>query len=288
MGDEMQFNSYSEKIKEYLYFADKIIKDFFEALSPIYRQDFNDNMQDVTVPLFTMLHSTSESIFQLLLNESALFDADILLRTIMEGTIKYCYLFDGDDDQRKEKYQEYKICLAEINDITDHYKAKNSMAILKKFSSNSTKTLEIQLLSRNCLNDLEKKYPKRIRSELRKKWSYQNLLKELAKKNKMFESQLATLSAYSFSSHFIHYDWNGLSIRQEQIINCDSPDNLKMIFAHAIRIISNVLSFYTFRVNSYCGCYDIYSEELRELAIAAYHYVLELDEVGKEIIDDVT
>ena len=96
---------YIEEVGKYIVQADEYLKSFLFKISPLYRKEHGDN-QDVTVPLFTTLHSTSESILILLLNQS-IFDADVLLRTVMEGTIKYCYLMTGTDDEKKEKYIEY-------------------------------------------------------------------------------------------------------------------------------------------------------------------------------------
>lgn len=62
--------------------ADEYLKKLIFTLSLLYKQEHGD-CQDVTVPLFTTLHSTSESILILLLNNSIL-DADVLLRTVME------------------------------------------------------------------------------------------------------------------------------------------------------------------------------------------------------------
>lgn len=111
---------YIEEVGKYIVQADEYLKSLLFKISPLYRKEHGDN-QDVTVPLFTTLHSTSESILILLLNQS-IFDADVLLRTVMEGTIKYCYLMTGTVDEKKEKYIEYKIKLADIAKISDHKK----------------------------------------------------------------------------------------------------------------------------------------------------------------------
>lgn len=83
----------------YILHADQYLKQLFYAIAPVYKPE-NGNRQDVTVSLFTTLHSTSKSILILLLH-GGLFDADILLRCVMEGTIKYCYLMNGDEKEKK-------------------------------------------------------------------------------------------------------------------------------------------------------------------------------------------
>lgn len=80
---------YIEEVGKYIVQADDYLKSFLFKISPLYRKEHGGN-QDVTVPLFTTLHSTSESILILLLNQS-IFDADVLLRTVMEGLPDYRY-----------------------------------------------------------------------------------------------------------------------------------------------------------------------------------------------------
>lgn len=183
---------YIEKVGKYIVQADGYLKSLLFKISPLYRKEHGDN-QDVTVPLFTTLHSTSESILILLLNQS-IFDADVLLRTVMEGTIKYCYLMTGTDAEKKEKYIEYKIKLADIAKISDHKKAIEAIDILREFSNNSTKPFECDILSDEQLSELKEKYPKKMQNKLKQKWSYQALLRSLAKTNHEYEAQLGTLS----------------------------------------------------------------------------------------------
>ena len=93
--------------------VDKSIKTLFYCLAPLYKPEHSKE-QRVTIPLFTSLHSTSESILILLQNQ-AVFDADILLRSIMEGTVKYCYLMIGNSDEKESKCDEYEHILCEID-----------------------------------------------------------------------------------------------------------------------------------------------------------------------------
>lgn len=143
---------YLDIISTYILQADQYLKQLFYSIAPIYKPE-NGNRQDVTVPLFTTLYSTSESILILLLY-NGLFDADILLRCVMEGTIKYCYLMNGDENEKNSKYIEYKEKLYEIVKISDHKKAVEAVEILKEFSENSTKPFEIDILEEQALSGL--------------------------------------------------------------------------------------------------------------------------------------
>lgn len=274
---------YIEEVGKYIVQADEYLKSLLFKISPLYRKEHGDN-QDVTVPLFTTLHSTSESILILLLNQS-IFDADVLLRTVMEGTIKYCYLMTGTVDEKKEKYIEYKIKLADIAKISDHKKAIDAVGILREFSNNSTKPFECDILSDEKLSELKKQYPKKEQDKLKQKWSYQALLRSLAKANREYEAQLGTLSTYSLTSHFCHYDWTGVSSRNAQIVEAENPNAIIFDIMHSIRILSNVLSMELFRVAEYMRGNKFDSPEGAALSMEVLKFVSDLDVLNNNMLE---
>ena len=282
-GEMEEYMEYIEEVGKYIVQADEYLKSFLFKISPLYRKEHGDN-QDVTVPLFTTLHSTSESILILLLNQS-IFDADVLLRTVMEGTIKYCYLMTGTDDEKKEKYIEYKIKLADIAKISDHKKAIEAVDILREFSNNSTKPFECDILSDEKLSELKEQYPKKEQDKLKQKWSYQALLRSLAKANREYEAQLGTLSTYSLTSHFCHYDWTGVSSRNAQIIEAENPNAIIFDIMHSIRILSNVLSLELFRVAEYMRGNKFDSPEVAALSMEALKFVSDLDTLNNNMLE---
>lgn len=274
---------YIEEVGKNIIKADEYLKSLLYKLSPLYKNEHGAN-QDVVVPFFTSLHSTSESILILLLNQ-AIFDADVLLRTVMEGTIKYCYLMTGNEEEKKERYVEYKIKLTNIDRILDHNKAVEAVDILREFSEKSTKPFELSILSDEELSALSKEYPKKERDALKRKWSYQSLLRSLAHQHSEYEAQLGTVSTYSLTSHFCHYDWTGLSSRNAQIANSVNPDAIIFDIMHCNRILSNVLSLELLRVAEYMRGNGFDSQEATKLFLEVHDYVKELDKNSNELLE---
>ena len=274
---------YLQEVEENIVKADEYLKELFYKLAPLYKEEHGEN-QDVVVPLFTSLHSTSESVLILLLNQ-AIFDADVLLRTVMEGTIKYCYLMTGTEDEKKEKYIEYKVKLTDIDKISDHNKAVEAVDILKEFSKNSTKPFELSVLSDEELSVLSEKYPKKERDALKRKWSYQMLLRSLAHTSPEYEAQFGTLSTYSLISHFCHYDWTGSSSRNAQIVNSVKSDAVVFDIMHCNRIISNVLSMELFRVMEYVRGNGYHSQEVIQVCLEVYEFISYLDNLSNEWLE---
>lgn len=275
--------NYSTEIPPILAEADSIIKNLFYSLAPLYKKDFPKG-QDVTVPLFTALHSSSESILILLMNQ-AIFDADILLRHVMEGTVKYCYLLIGDEKCKAEKHNQYKITISEIDALTDHIKAVETIKILKKYSDNSTKPFEASILRDDVVSELKAKYPAKIRNEIKRRWSYQAILQELSEIYDEYKAQLGSLSTYALTSHYCHMDWTGVSSIQEQILSSPDGSNNLYDIGHALRIISNIVTFYLFRVIEYMRGNGWTSEETVTISQNAFGFIKRIDKKSNELIE---
>lgn len=275
--------SYLNEIQNDICVADQLIKKIFFELAPLYKKEFGDG-QDVSVSLFTTLHSTSESILILLLN-GGIFDADVLLRTVMEGTIKYCYLMTGTKEERLQKYNEYKISLASIDKIEDHKKALNALKILQIFSKNSTKPFEAYILSDEEFIELQKQYPRKLRNELKRKWGYSSLLHKLVEKNIEYEAQLGTLISYAATSHLCHYDWTGVYTREEQIMDADNGETELLNIGHSYRIMSNVLSMELFRVVEYLRGNNYRNPEVIKICQEIYDFIDKIDRKNNFIVE---
>lgn len=271
------------KLQEIIMRADKYIKSFIYLLSPLYKKEFGFG-QDVTVPLFTVLHSYSESIL-ILLQNGGIFEADILLRCTMEGTVKYCYLMTGTDEQRREKLSEYKEILPEFDKLHDHQKAKDAIEILREFSNNNTKPFETMIISNEEAEQIRNKYSKREKTDLKQKWSYQSLLKELAKNAVEYKAQLGSLSTYATTSHYCHLDYTGLIDLNDQIRSSAREDDA-FDYAHSLRIIANILSFYLFRVLEYMRCNNYYPTNIRDLCMDVAEFEKSINNELNEIIDN--
>lgn len=278
---------YSELVGERIDTAMFLTNALFFSLAPLY-QEGGGREQEVTVPLFTMLHSTSATILTLLSEEMALPDADVLLRTVMEGTVKYCYLLNGTPEERKAKYEEYRYALYEMEMLSDHNKALETLGIFKEFSiENSTIPFEANILPDDYLNGLRSKYTKKQKDEIKKRWTYQAMLRSLARNKPEYKAQLGSLSTYASTSHYAHFDWTGLSSRHAQLkANAHNTDTHYDV-VHAFRIISNILSFAMFRVWEYTNVYGTKSQETHQILGEMAKEVRELDAFANKVLSDL-
>ena len=201
--------------------------------------------------------------------------------------MKYCYLMNGTEEERKEKCEEYRIILCEIDKLSDHKKSKEAIEILKEFSQNNLTPFEVMVLSDEEEASLTAKYPASKRNEYTRKWSYQALLRALAKDHKEYEAQLGTLSTYATSSHFCHFDWTGVSAHHEQIMSSRDGSNELYDYLHALRILSNVLSLYLFRVVEYMRGNQYSTEELAEKCAHGFDLAAEMDREHNQLLNQI-
>ena len=202
----------------------------------------------------------------------------------MEGTVKYCYLMNGTENERAERYEEYKNILYEIDLLTDHKKAKEAIEIIKLFSQNNLGPFEAMILSDEDALSLTTKFPASKRNEYTRKWNYQTLLKNLAQKNKEYEAQLGTLSTYATISHNCHFDWTGVSARTEEILTARDGSNELYDYIHALRILSNVLSMYLFRVIEYLRGNNYDNKAIWKKCLTGFSLVSEMDQEQNELL----
>lgn len=278
---------YLELINERIGEASFLTNELFFSLGPLYQENCGQE-QEVTVPLFTMLHSTSSTILTLLSEEMALPDADVLLRTVMEGTVKYCYLMNGTPEERKAKYEEFRYALYEMEMISDHNKAVETLRIFEEFSvDNSAIPFEANILPDDLLKELQSKYTKKQKDEIKRRWTYQSMLRSLAEDKEAYKAQLGTLSTYATTSHYAHFDWSGLSSRLAQLkANAENTDTHYDV-VHGFRIISNILSFAMFRAGEYINVCGVKSQETYQILNMIAKEIRELDAVANKMLSEL-
>lgn len=81
----------------------------FDQAKPFLDKDFagiDPYVRFVSTQLFINCHLTSESAL-ILTGEMKAWDADVLVRSVMEGTLKYVYMLLGDAPKMRAKAEEY-------------------------------------------------------------------------------------------------------------------------------------------------------------------------------------
>ena len=122
-------------------------------------------------------YSTYESMISFV-GEWKLDDAEIMLRTIVEGTIKYLYLSLGDLKTDKEEIIEFYSVIPMIQNAKNNNKKKS---VIDEYKHG---TMDVHPFTKSLMSDEEieaifKLYPRKIRQEIERRWSFGHILGEL-------------------------------------------------------------------------------------------------------------
>jgi hypothetical protein len=255
------------------------------GIAPFYKEEANINEfnQKVLTELFTQLYSTGESIL-MLTSLGAIWEADILLRTLFEGTLKYIYILQDCLDEKSELIEEYYSIIPEMQKISDHEKAVEAINTLKLVGVDKH-PFQVSILSVEELEKLKERYPKNRIKDLSQKWSYKNILRNLIIKDNTYKLLASTLYAYSLSSHLIHYDGKCLKQRAEALLINAIGNDESLDLGHLLRIISNVVSLGTIRVGEYVKLYSLDVKKYEKNLNDNITFLNEIEEIINKTVD---
>ncbi|MDE1147642.1 MAG: DUF5677 domain-containing protein [Azospirillaceae bacterium] len=198
--------------------------------------------------LLTASARSSESAI-LLISYAQLWDSEILVRAIVESTIKTTYLLQSKSDF-ETRYQEYRHDLFQIGLLKDHSKTQELLNLISDNDAPSWRPLKDRLLSEAEINDISGKYPQSRRRSLETQWGFTGILGSFSRSNDEAFKILAGLSySYSMSSHILHADHIGTSLPFE--FDQRSPERRNAILmAYGSRLLSDILTCLKIRLFS--------------------------------------
>lgn len=89
--------------------ASHLIGDCFDLAKPFIDQGYNGldpHVRFVSTQLSIDCHLSSESVL-LLVRASKEWDAEIVARSVVEGTLKYCYMLEGTESETEQRATEF-------------------------------------------------------------------------------------------------------------------------------------------------------------------------------------
>ncbi|MGG1554569.1 DUF5677 domain-containing protein [Paenibacillus ferrarius] len=189
--------------------------------------------------LLLSCHLSSESVLTLILN-NRLWDAESIIRTIIEGTIKLIYLSTGSVDIREKRLYEFWYILPKINLMKRHTRAVNALDAFDKNHSVEWEHVRENVLSESVLKEINERWPRKVRQEIEKRWSFSEMVKELSSEE-IFKN-IATLAYnYGYGSHMIHQDADALGLIRDWVHMSDDRREA-FEYAHATREINDLLT----------------------------------------------
>lgn len=219
----------------------------------------------------------------LLIQGGRLWDAEIIMRPIMEATIRILFVCYSDESERPQRIGEFWESFSEINDLKRSDRAK---MLVQRFGSIRANDIGIKplILEEEKEKELRDKWPKRLRQALEQKWSFSEVIFFLESnmgKKKSGAFIRSTLHSYAMSSHLIHADESALSLLWDRNHRPDD-EREKLEVAHACRLLSDSISYLFLVWNAVLGVFGLDEAELNAVYGQAQLLFKQFDAKGEE------
>lgn len=232
----------SGRIEKWAADGSQFMGDCFDLALPIldYQSDKLDPfIRFVLAQLYISCHKTSESILILSCHQKE-WDASILERALMEGSIKFAFIAHGKNNEIKTKTEEFWGVLQETHDAGRHTRVEQMIGIM---GDNETRAATDLLLSEEELSKIQKKFSKNERKSIQQKWAFLEILKYFSNhQNPEFHMFQALALGYGLSSHLIHKDATGIGMEWERSQR-DNVNKNATTQAHIARLVSSAVSW---------------------------------------------
>ncbi|MFD2498571.1 DUF5677 domain-containing protein [Rhizorhabdus histidinilytica] len=150
-----------------------------------------------------------------------LWDAEVLARSALEGTLKFAYLLQS-PDTFTQRHTEYAINLFHIALMKDHLKCAELLAAVSDPDSLQWRPIKDRLLDDDELVELRATYDRVHRRELENRWGFTGLVSELSRSGDRLFRGLGPLPIPTLSpATFITWIW--LEPRSRLIAIGDPP-----------------------------------------------------------------
>ncbi|MGL5717990.1 MAG: DUF5677 domain-containing protein [Paraclostridium sp.] len=191
----------------------------------------------------TVAQLTSESTI-ILVSEEKIFDAEVLLRVVLEGTVKMIYMSIGNEEERKLKSQEFWDTLAKIDTLKKSAKAKTLIDTFSRFKETAIGGyLELD----REIKDFQEDTSSKIRKRIENKWAFNNMIEEISNNSQEWNELKSISLTYNQSSNLTHMDSIAIGMIMDRMIRPDLQVD------HTCKILSDILILSEFRLKSICS-----------------------------------
>jgi hypothetical protein len=239
-------------------FSSHFIGDCFDLATPYVDREYagiDPYVKFVSGQLYLDCHLTSESVL-ILIRESKEWDADLLCRSVMEGSFKYIYMLSGVTEEVRSKAEEYWFILPKFSDIKHSERAARLLQELPNPAAIEWQPLRDLVVNNEEIDSIRKDYTRPQRQALEEKWSFSGISKQFMQSTDEGLRLFGMMAhGYGMSSHFIHKDADGVGMVWERAMRPASRKEAVML-GHAARVVSDICTFSKLRLLyllKYCG-----------------------------------
>lgn len=193
-------------------------------------------------PIITFILERIDTVIELT-ERYKIWDAEIVLRSAIETFTKFMYIATASKEEKEQRIDEFWNSLAEINSLKMSEQAKKNLKIFGNSEIHRIAYLPL-ILPDKIEAELREKWPRKKRQEVEKRWSFTEIINDIALKNQgtPLENITALSHGYRMSSHVTHGDETGIQIINERDSRPEEDRN-KAYRGHFLRLFSDCFTF---------------------------------------------
>jgi len=224
-----------------------LLRELLPLMSPVGRYQHRAKEHAHTIGALASACARSSESVVLLCAYGQLWDAEVVSRSVCEGTLKFMYLLQA-VDTFEQRHDEYAKDLFHVGLLKDHKKAEELLAAVPDPDARYWRPIRERLLSPDELLDIESRFDKQARRSLDTKWGVSGLIGNLTRSGDPAFSNISGFShGYSMSSHVMHADSIGTSIALERDLR--SPERLQTLhLSHLVGLLSSQVEYLYMRL----------------------------------------
>jgi len=237
--------THGDRIKRLAHMGNAALLDLMPMNQPLKDVQAEHDHKRALILLSTACLGNSQAALYLVLG-LRLWEADIIIRSIFEGTVKFAYMLES-PSTLPERCDEYSNILPMISKLRWHGKSAEALAALGDNGEIWKQPFREMILSEEELSAIREKYPRELRQSVERKWGYTQLVTAISKPGGAFgPTGRSALHNYMVSSHLAHMSNEGIEMPWERGQR-EQVRREAIELAHAARIVSDCFELTFFR-----------------------------------------
>lgn len=248
-------------------------EDYLLCVRNIDSSKFDNQTWEIVRQINTICTQHSQAILQLILEEY-LWESEILLRTVLEGSIKLAYIC-CEQNQIENKIFEFSHILPYINGQRRNKRIENILNIADL--SEKTKDKDVYNKILQCdLPKIDKNMNRKNRNEIKRKWDFVSMVDTIEKCNlKEITNPSVICYPYGMMSNVVHMDFDGINYIYERFERGEKEQD-KVNASQICRQYSDIYGLMFLRSLSLCLIYE-----------TDYSPLLKLPDKHKELLSKI-
>lgn len=255
------------KIRDWARQGDAAVMELMPLHAPLNNLPGDKHHVRAMMMLSTACLGTTQTVLYLAAG-MRLWDADRLIRSVIEGTAKFGYLLE-----RPETFvvrcTEYRDVLPAIGKMKWHAKAEEALKSVRDRNAPEWQAYRELLISEAEIEEIRSAYSRDMRRDIDRRWGFTGLIEAVSKPGGAFgPAGRGLLHGYSVSSYLHHMSYEGTMMPMERDMR-EEHRREAIELAHAARLIGDSFWFTYLRIAAIDRFFKIDLRSLSEI-VAKY------------------